>query len=863
MAEKQDDNLLKIEKDKDKSNLVTDENMQGFVYDIHDVIETSQERPAIKARNLIQAGVSMELFVAAYTNMTPNVTNIDEALTAIDETFKHLAQIISNYPNGIVIDMETGKIDEKSSDKQARKVGIHDDGMKKTREEVFNERFQEALNSDKKIARLNKVIKAKSLETELDKMMSKFKGGINANFDIYDFLNNNNETNIDNMSKEFQKYFYNRKFVLVQYSNEEMEYMRIEHELEHSKSGPRFMELLRQRTKFLEENPQLLDFKTRDEDGNIDPKIESFMEAERDAVLGGILAKFSDVEFDAIESNKIKKFMAITALAASGIDAYKNDAFKTLGLENSTLKEKLDFLNKVLGTRMKTQEDLNQKRDLFLKALEHAMDISKMFENIEIDKISDHEIDNLIERMGESLTIKDITKNVNLSIYQKHFENSKLEFTDTDEAALKKGFRDATNDSWVNSEKEAKELLLAERVFKIEELEKINTKTMTGQAKLKAQREKLAGVLEKYPELKDCLDENGNLKKDIRNKAMDFEYSKRKSVILSKYMKDLSFKKEFSREDFDQYTNVEKRDYYRMALIGLEYAEENNDPVLKKLALRRFENLNTDELTCVTINEDGSYELNEQVVVDEFNKINNSIKYDNLHDLKRKLVAQYNETNVSHRLEEILEHGVEPIEGIEDLSADEKYKKIMEMRERANAKNAVKKQKIKLEKHETMLKYTEKTKAALAALKRARHENNDQVMNGDTRDEVETKTSQEQEMSTNLENQSQSWWSKIKDFVKQKILKNDLLRLTDGTEKFEEKKEGFFAKLFGIKNDDVAKNSNKENVAKLESKMDAYKLDNSDGRIEQGATDLSNSTRDGTTLNNGDRAQMQMDDKEV
>ena len=78
MEEKQDDNLLIIEKDKDKSNLVTDENMQGFVYDIHDVIETSQERPAIKARNLIQAGVSMELFVAAYTNMTPNVTKIDE-----------------------------------------------------------------------------------------------------------------------------------------------------------------------------------------------------------------------------------------------------------------------------------------------------------------------------------------------------------------------------------------------------------------------------------------------------------------------------------------------------------------------------------------------------------------------------------------------------------------------------------------------------------------------------------------------------------------------------------------------------------------------------------------------------------------
>ena len=431
------------------------------------------------------------------------------------------------------------------------------------------------------------------------------------------------------------------------------------------------------------------------------------------------------------------------------------------------------------------------------------------------------------------------------------------------EEALKKGFKEATNDSWVNSEKDAKELLLAARIFKIEELEKINNKTMTGQSTLNSQKRKLAKLLETYPKLKESLDENGNLKDDVRIKAKNFEDSKRKAVILSKYMKDLSFKKEFSREDFDEYTNVEKRDYYRMALIGLEYAEENNDPVLKKLALRRFENLNTDELKFITINEDGSYKLNEKVIVDEYNKINSATTYDNLYDLRRKLVAQYNETNVSGRLEEMIKHGIEPIENMADMSLEEKYSTIMEMRERANAKSVAKKQQDKLQKHEYMLKMTEKKKAEIVSQNKSRQENNDQEMYEESRDEGETKVNEEPESIIEFENTDKSLWSKVKDFVKQKILRNNQLRLPEETGKKEDKKEGFFAKLFGALKDDNSKNNNskEKSVIKLESKMDAYKIENSDGRIEQGATESSNSNRDGTMIDNNDKSQMQMEDK--
>lgn len=864
MAEKQDDNLLKIENSKDKSNLVVDENTQGFVYDIYDIIETSVERPAIKARNLIQAGVSIETFVEAYTSMTSNVSNIEDALVALEETFIHLAQVISNYPNGIVIDLETGMIDENASDKQSRLVGIHDDGMKKTWEEKANERIQEALKNETKRNAIDEIFNLKGKENDLIQTMSHFNDYFNnKDFDINKFLADYDEESINEMPEDFREYINDRKNILSKYTKEQSEYMRIEHELEHSKSGPRFMELLRQRTKFLEKHPELLEFQTRDKNGNLDPKVDEFMDSERDVALGVILSKFKGVDLDKVENANIKKFMVITALAASNIKAYQKEALSVLGLEDSSLEERLAVINKVLGTRMKTEEDLQGKKDLFLKALEHAMDISEMFNSLQTEKISDQEIDELIERMGENLTIKNIEKSVNLSVYQKHFKDSKLEFTKLDEETLKKGFREATNDSWVNSEKDAKELLLAERIFKIEELEKINNKTMTGQAMLNYQKGKLANIIETYPELKECLDENGELKDSVKIKAKNFEYSKRKAVILSKYMKDLSLKKVFSREDFDDYTKVEKRDYYRMALIGLEYAEENNDPVLKKLALRRFENLNTNELKFVTINEDGSYELNEKVVVDEYNKINSATTYDNLHDLRRRLVSQYNETNVSGRLEEMLEHGIEPIENMAEMSSEEKYTKIMEMRERANAKSVAKKQQDKLEKHQSMLKFTEQKKVELAAQKKSRQENNDQKMYEDSRDEGELKVNEEVIKNDEVENTNKSLWSKVKEFVTKKILRNNQLALPEETGKNVDKKEGFFSRLFGAFKEDTSKNINKEkNNVKLESKIDAYKVENSDGRIEQGATDLSNSTKDGVMVNNLENQQIQ-DDKSI
>lgn len=862
MAEKQDDNLLKSENSKDKSNLVIDENTQGFVYDIYDIIETSVERPAIRARNLIQAGVSIDVFVEAYTGITSNVSNIEEALVAIDETFIHLAKVISNYPNGIVIDLETGMIDERASEKQARLVGIHDDGMKKTWEEKVNERIQEALKNDNERKTIDEKLNIKEKENNLIEIMSRFNDYFNnKNFDINKFFDEYDENLINDMPKDFREYINERKNLLSKYTKEEAEYMRIEHELEHNKSGPRFMELLRQRTKFLEKHPELLEFQTRDKEGKLDSKIDEYMDAERDVALGVILSKFKGVELDNVENPTIKKFMVITALAASNIEAYKGDALSVLGLEGSSLEERLVAINKILGTRMKTKEDLQVKKDLFLKALEHAMDISEMFNSLQTEKISDQEIDELIERMGENLNIKNIEKTVNLSVYQKHFKDSKLEFTKSDEEALKKGFKEATNDSWVNSEKDAKELLLAARIFKIEELEKINNKTMTGQSALNSQKRKLAKILETYPDLKKSLDENGNLKDDVRIKAKNFEDSKRKAVILSKYMKDLSFKKEFSREDFDEYTNVEKRDYYRMALIGLEYAEKNNDPVLKKLALRRFENLNTDELKFITINEDGSYKLNEKVIVDEYNEINSATTYDNLYDLRRKLVSQYNETNVSGRLEEMIEHGIEPIENMADMSLEDKYTTIMEMRERANAKSVAKKQQDKLEKHEYMLKMTEMKKAKIVSQNKSRQENNDQEKYEGSRDEGETKVNEEPESIIEFENTDKSLWSKVKDFVKQKILRNNQLRLPGETGKKENKKEGFFAKLFGALKDDNSKNNNskEKSVIKLESKMDAYKIENSDGRIEQGATDLSNSNKDSAMVNNLENSQIQED----
>ena len=90
--------------------------------------------------------------------------------------------------------------------------------------------------------------------------------------------------------------------------------------------------------------------------------------------------------------------------------AYKEDALKALGLSGKTIEEQLAFFNSILGTKMDSEKALQEKMNLFSDAIKHAADIANVFEIVQSDKIQDDVIDNLIEAMGEELTISGIKK---------------------------------------------------------------------------------------------------------------------------------------------------------------------------------------------------------------------------------------------------------------------------------------------------------------------------------------------------------------------------------------------------------------------------------------------------------------------
>jgi hypothetical protein len=65
---------------------------------------------------------------------------MEEALNLLGSTFIILATEISKQPNGIVIDMSTGLIDEEKSAIQAKRLGLeYDENLSKKNTEILKE----------------------------------------------------------------------------------------------------------------------------------------------------------------------------------------------------------------------------------------------------------------------------------------------------------------------------------------------------------------------------------------------------------------------------------------------------------------------------------------------------------------------------------------------------------------------------------------------------------------------------------------------------------------------------------------------------------------------------------------------------
>lgn len=125
--EAREDRRRRIEIKKDTDNLIADNGLDGSVLDVNDILESSSDPVVIKLRKLREYGISDEMITEAYGEIASNVENEASAIENLAVVFKKLALYVSNLPNGIVVDLQTGELNKKASQKQAAKLGMSED----------------------------------------------------------------------------------------------------------------------------------------------------------------------------------------------------------------------------------------------------------------------------------------------------------------------------------------------------------------------------------------------------------------------------------------------------------------------------------------------------------------------------------------------------------------------------------------------------------------------------------------------------------------------------------------------------------------------------------------------------------------
>ena len=117
--EENQENARKIAKDENKEieNAVYD-NSSGSVIDIDDILLMDDEPVVHKLNNLMKYGVTAEMIKSLY-GVTSNLSGgekLEIALSELENVFFILAEQVTRLPNGIIIDMKTGMIDEEASE---------------------------------------------------------------------------------------------------------------------------------------------------------------------------------------------------------------------------------------------------------------------------------------------------------------------------------------------------------------------------------------------------------------------------------------------------------------------------------------------------------------------------------------------------------------------------------------------------------------------------------------------------------------------------------------------------------------------------------------------------------------------------
>lgn len=594
------DKLNEQVKHKDNSNLVVDEKKQ--VKDIYDIIEeyksSSKTSTIGKINKLTEYGGSIEQVVDKYNEISGgNVSNIDKALEYLEQAYRIVAQIISEAPNGYVINLETGNLNEEKSKEQRIKYGI-DEGEyvaeeNDTDKSLLFETMQE--ETEKTYDNIVTVMYEKNFEDPFSDLYDSANDNdfINEafgedNFEVElpeDIMEEYNEAEENILSKdavemgfailfnESQKHPERSKKELDNFMKRYPEYQ--EKFLEIVKNGIDINELELYKNSLIKKSFS-----------NIMSKINRSTENELfnlpEETKKGILTRALSIMdvgmtseyLDEILSSVQKLYPQITSL----------DDFETIG--------------EILGIPKDEVMNLGlQSKDQFA-----IIDIARMIEIQKDGKITNQEMKSYFLKNNEQLKIDDINK----TPMQIYFKNSKIEFSEASERSVRRLSSTCKVASWIDNKDKVVEYEFLSLISEKERLEELLDKDDTDRTReqLKETEEELEEFENNHIDFeKEKYFKDGKLKKEYFDEIKLFKKAKVKGDILSNYIEDAEKIKDL--DDYNKLSKKAKMKYFRDTLFGLA----DNNTLNKKIALRRMEIISSKDNPLITYDENNNSNL--------------------------------------------------------------------------------------------------------------------------------------------------------------------------------------------------------------------------------------------------------------
>lgn len=183
--EEREDRKKRIDKTKDRDNLIADNGLDGKVIDVYDILARSNSPVIVNLRKLNQYGITDVMIANLYENLTSSVETRDSAMDTLKNVYINLVRYINKLPNGIVIDPKTGEKDPEASYRQAVRVGIESNEYYTKNQEIGKKILREMMADE--------ILPKDFLERSENRGMIDYTAGIQ----LFDNSNNDLENDLD------------------------------------------------------------------------------------------------------------------------------------------------------------------------------------------------------------------------------------------------------------------------------------------------------------------------------------------------------------------------------------------------------------------------------------------------------------------------------------------------------------------------------------------------------------------------------------------------------------------------------------------------------------------------------------------